>query len=85
VRRLGKLSVRGFLHVLGEAPDGTRGELAEPVPLVIYPGLDKRSMAITLNEGITTEALAKNAEVVYSSDSDLVSEKTTLANYPIVP
>ena len=85
VRRMGKLSVRGFLHVLGEAPDGTSGALAEPVPLVIYPGLERRSVAITLNEDTTTEALAQNAEVVYSSDFDVVSEKTTLANYPIVP
>ena len=85
VRRMGKLSVRGFLHVLGEAPDGTSGALAEPVPLVIYPGLERRSVAITLNEATTTEALAQNAEVVYSSDFDVVSEKTTLANYPIVP
>jgi hypothetical protein len=42
-------------------------------------------VAITLNEDTTTEALAKNAEVVYSSESGVVSEKTTLATYPIVP
>jgi hypothetical protein len=42
-------------------------------------------MAIALNENVTTEALARNVEVVYSSDPDTISEETTLASYPIVP
>jgi P pilus assembly chaperone PapD len=85
VRRLGDLSVRGFIHVLGETPDGASDSLADPVQLVIYPSVRKRSMAIALNENVTTEALARNVEVVYSSDPDTISEDTTLASYLIVP
>jgi len=85
VRRLGDLSVRGFIHVYGETADGSRGELADAVQLVIYPSVEKRSMAVTLNEGTTAEALASNAEVVFTSDPDVVNEETTLASYPIVP
>jgi hypothetical protein len=85
VRRRGKLSVRGYLHVLGEAPDGTRGALADPVPLVIYPSVDQRVTAITLNEDITADALTENAEVIYASDLDIVNQDTILASYPIVP
>jgi fimbrial chaperone protein len=85
VRREGKLSVRGFLHVVGTAPDGTRSALAEVVPLIIYPMLDHRVTAITLSDGITTNVLADNAEVFYTTDLDVISEETTLASYPIVP
>lgn len=85
VRRHGNISVRGYLHVLGEMPDGTEGALAEPVPLVIYPSLETRAMAITLNDGITVDALAKNTEVVYATDMDVISQETTLASYPIGP
>lgn len=85
VRRQGSLSVRGYLHVLGDTADGERAALAEPVPLVIYPSLEKRAMAITLNEGITADALEKNTVVVFSTNTDDVSQETTLASYPIVP
>ena len=85
VRRHGNLSVRGYLHVLGELPDGTEGALAEPVPLVIYPSLESRAIAITLIDGITVDALAKNTQVVYATDMDVVSQDTILASYPIGP
>jgi P pilus assembly chaperone PapD len=85
VRRHGNVSVRGYLHVLGEMPDGTEGALAEPVPLVIYPSLETRAIAITLNEGITAETLASNTQVVYATDMDVVSDETILASYPIEP
>ena len=85
VRRHGNISVRGYLHVLGEMPDGVEGALAEPVPLVIYPSLENRAILITLNEGITTDMLAKNSQVVYATDMDVVSQDTILASYPIGP
>jgi len=85
VRRHGNISVRGYLHVRGEMPDGTEGALADPVPLVIYPSLETRVMAITLNEGITAEMLAKNTQVVYATDMDVVSPDTILASYSIGP
>lgn len=85
VRREGKLSVRGFLHVVGTAPDGKRTPLAEVVPLVIYPTLDHRMTAIKLNDGVTKDMLADNAEVFFTTDLDAISEETMLASYPIVP
>ena len=85
VRRNGKLSVRGYLHVLGKAPDGTRSELAEPVPLIIYPSIDQRVTAITLNEGIVAASLAEDTEVIYATELNLVNQDTILASYPVVP
>jgi P pilus assembly chaperone PapD len=85
VRRRGKLSVRGYLHVLGKTPDGEDGPLAEPVPLIIYPSVDSRAMVITLNENITAAALVDNAEVIYATDLNVIDENTTLASYPIAP
>jgi P pilus assembly chaperone PapD len=85
VRRRGKLSVRGYLHVLGKTSDGEDGPLAESVPLIIYPNLDSRTIAITLNKDITAAMLADSAEVVYATDFEVIDENTTLASYPIVP
>ncbi len=85
VRRQGKLSVRGYLHVLGTTSDGTRSALAQSVPLIIYPSLDRRVTSITLNEGITADALPDDAEVFYASDLNVVNEDTILASYPVVP
>jgi P pilus assembly chaperone PapD len=85
VRRHGKLSVRGYLHVLGTTSDGTRSALAERVPLVIYPGLDKRVTSITLNEGMIADALPDDAEVFFTSDLNIVNEDTILASYPVLP
>ncbi len=84
VRRNGKLSVRGYLHVLGTAPDGTRSELAEPVPLIIYPSVDRRVTAITLNEGVTA-ALAEDTQVIYATELNLVTQDTILSSHPVVP
>jgi hypothetical protein len=85
VRRHGKLSVRGYLHVIGNGPEGTRSALAEPVPLVIYPSLENRTTAITLNEGLTAGALTENTEVILTSDLNVVNQDTILASYPVVP
>jgi P pilus assembly chaperone PapD len=85
IRRSGKLSVRGYVHVIGKTPDGEDGPLAEPVPLIIYPSIDSRAMAITLSEDISAAALADNAKVIYATDLDVIDENTTLASYPIVP
>ena len=85
VMRHGPLSVRGFLHVFETAADGARSPLAEPVPLVIYPNLDARTMAIELNDGVMASSLKSGTEVFYSSDLELSDRSIVIDSYPIVP
>ncbi len=85
VRRDGRLSVRGYLHVFEMAPDGTRSFLAEPVPLIIYPSLEARTMSIALNDGVIAGSLPRGTEVWYSSDMDITARSIVFATYPIVP
>jgi len=85
VRRHGLLSVRGYLQVIETAPDGTRSFLAEPVPLVIYPSLDARTMAIDLNDGVFAGNLQRGTEVYYSADLEMTDKSIVIDSYPIVP
>ncbi len=84
VRRHGQLSVRGYLHVIENAADGTRIALAEPVPLVIYPSLDARTMDIELNDDVIASNLSDGTDVYYSSDLDLSDKSIVFASYPVV-
>jgi hypothetical protein len=85
VRRHGPLSVRGYLHVLEKAADGSRNPLAEPVPLVIYPSLEARTMAIELNEGVIAANLSRGTEVYYSPDLEMTDQSSIIDSYPITP
>ncbi len=85
VRRDGQLSVRGYLHVFETAPGGTRSFLADTVPLIIYPSLESRTMAIALNEGVIAGSLPRGTEVWYSSDPEISTQSIVFATYPIVP
>ena len=85
VRRHGQLSIRGYLHVFEKAADGTRNALAEPVPLVIYPSLESRTLAIELNDGVIAANLSRGAEVFYSPDIEITDRSTVIDTYPIVP
>ena len=85
VRRQGQLSVRGYLHVLETAADGTRNFLAEPVPLVIYASLDARTMDIELNDGVVAANLSRNTEVYYSPDLEITDSSVMIDSFPIVP
>jgi len=85
VHRDGQLSVRGYLHVFETAPDGTRSFLAEPVPLVIYPNLEARTMVIALNNDVIAGSLPRGTEVWYSSDPEITAQSIVFASYPIVP
>ena len=85
VQRHGLLSVRGFLHVLETAVDGARSSLAAPVPLVIYPNLDARTMAIELNDGVMASSLKSGTKVFYSSDLELSDRSIVIDSYPIEP
>jgi len=85
VRRLGPLSVRGYLHVFETAADGARSSLAEPVPLVIYPSLDARTMAIKLNDGVMAGSFKSGTKVFYSTDLELSDRSIVIDSYPINP
>jgi hypothetical protein len=85
VRRHGQLSVRGYLQVIETAADGARSPLAAPVPLVIYPNLDARTMAIELNDGVMASSLKSGTKVLYSTDLELSDRSIVIDSYPIVP
>ena len=85
VRRHGPLSVRGYLHLVETAADGTRSSLAEPVPLVIYPSLDARTMAIELHDGVFAGKLKRGTEVYYSTDLEMTDKSIVIDSYSIVP
>ena len=85
VLRHGPLSVRGFLHVLETAADGSRNSLAAPVPLVIYPNIDARTMAIDLNDGVMVGNLRPGTKVFYSTDIELSDRSIVIDSYPIAP
>lgn len=85
VRRLGQLSVRGYLHVLRTSADGVREALAEPVPLVIYPNLEARTMSITLHDGVFAANLPPGAEVFYSPDLEMSDRSIIIDSHRITP
>ncbi len=85
VMRHGQVSVRGFLHVFETAADGARSSLAEPVPLVIYPNLDARTMTIELNDGVTAGSLKRGTEVYYSTDLEVSDRSIVIASYALDP
>lgn len=83
VRRNGKLSVRGYLHVFETKADGARVALAEPVPLVIYPNLEARTMAIKLNDGVLAANQPRGIEVFYSPDLEMSDRSVVIDSYPV--
>ncbi len=85
VRRHGLLSVRGYLHLLESAPDGSRSFLAESVPLVIYPTIDSRVKTIELNDGVRADSLPRGTTLYYSLDPEINDRSILFASYPIVP
>ena len=85
VMRHGQVSVRGFLHVFETAADGARSSLAEPVPLVIYPNLDARTITIELNDGVNAGSLDRGTEVYYSTDLEVSDRSIVIASYALDP
>ncbi len=85
VRRHGQLSVRGYLQVIETAADGTQNALAAPVPLVIYPNIEARTMSIELNDGVLAASLKQNTEVFYSPNIEISDRSTVIDSYPLVP
>lgn len=84
VQRHGPVSVRGYLHVI-DTSNGARQPLATPVPLVIYPNLDARTMTIELKDGIMAANLKRGTEVFYSSDLEMSDKSILIDSYPINP
>ena len=84
VQRIGSLSTRGYLHVRQTAVDGERQALASPTPLVIYPSVEHRRMAVAL----TTDSLdlepGSQLEIVYSTAMDANEATPDLASYRLV-
>jgi len=85
VRRHGLLSVRGYLHLLASASSDARSSLAEPAPLVIYPSIETRTVAIELNDGISAGSLPRGTNVYLSPDQKMTDKSIVFASYSIVP
>jgi P pilus assembly chaperone PapD len=85
VKRHGQVSVRGYLQVVETAADGTQNALAAPVPLIIYPNLEARTMSIDLNDGVIAANLKQGTEVLYSPDLEISDRSTVIDTYSIVP
>lgn len=81
VRRLGKVSVRGFLHVVRYGEDNTEIPVADPVPLVIYPSLDARTVPVRLQAGFFTDDLRNGITVIYASSIDIEDREARLASF----
>lgn len=86
VSRQGLLSARGFVHVVsgrGESRDTPM--LAEPMPLILYPSIERRSISIPLLEGVTVDALPADAKVVFSADEELTDQTLVYSERSIIP
>ncbi len=83
VRRIGELSTRGYLHVVRTGTDGTRHELADPMPLAIYPTLERRVVTVPLKADFCDADLGIETQVVYSPDLNVAGGKRNLAAYRI--
>ena len=85
VRRHGLLSTRGYLHVFEAAPNDNRNSLNEPIPLIIYPSIEERTMAITLKDGVIATSLPRGTSVYYSPDLNMTDKSIVFASLAIVP
>ena len=81
VRRIGVVSVRGYLHVVRSAADGTRNALADPMPPVIYPSLDSRVITVPLHADLAANLLDSGIEVIYAPDFEITGSEPVLASY----
>lgn len=81
VRRIGVVSVRGYLHVVRSAADGKRNALADPMPLIIYPSLDRRVISVPLHADLAANVLDSGIEVIYAPDIEITDSKPMLASY----
>ena len=80
VKRKGNISVRGFLHVLGETEDGVETELADTTHFVIYANLDERIAKIALKPNVVA---SPGTRIIYTSDMDRSLPNSLIASYRI--
>ena len=85
ITRIGDLSTRGFLHVLRVTGDGTRTPLTQPLPLVIYPSVERRTATVPLDAGAYVVDAQGPVEVVYSSSAETNDAATEFASYLLTP
>lgn len=85
VARRGLLSARGFIHVIAGGGSGETSVLAEPMPLILYPNIERRSVSIPLLEGNVVDSLPADAAIVYSADEELTERSLVYSNRRIVP
>ena len=84
VRRDGLLSTRGFLHVFDLETGGEFTALAEPVPLIMYPSIERRAVSIPLPDGIRLAELPPGATICFSPDEVLTEASTVYASRQIL-
>ena len=85
VARRGLLSARGFIHVIAGVGPAATDALAEPMPLILYPNIEVRSVSIPLLEGNFVDSLPADAAVVFSADEELTERSFVYSNRRIVP
>lgn len=80
LRRVGPLSTRGYLHVLG--PDSR--PLADPMPLVIYPSIERRTASVQLHQDAAPDAVA-GARILYTPERELAGGGAPYATFRMTP
>ena len=85
VTRHGLLSARGFVHVVAGGKPGDSDPIAEPMPLILYPNIDHRSVSIPLPEGVAPNALPADTIVVYSADDTLTDTSVIYSQRSVMP
>jgi len=85
VERMGLLSARGFLHLVAREGSGDMTSLADPMPLIVYPTVDRRTVSLPLPDGLSTAGLPPDAEVVFSDDESLTATAIVYSTRRIFP
>ena len=80
LRRLGKLSTRGYLHVVTTEGNGVRA-VAAPVPMVIYPSAERRTAIIPLV--VAEDGTTARMQVIYTAGPEMDSTSITYATFTI--
>ena len=83
VRRSGAVSLRGYVHVVAISAEGGPTALASPVPVVIYPNLDTRSVSVPLSEGVVASGLVAGSMVLVASNAEIPDVRSALASHPL--
>jgi len=84
VRRVGRLSTRGFLHTYRIGAGSGRSTIAAAMPLVIYPSVERRIVNIPIPTPTVLDNLpAGQVQVVYTPDQ--AGTAPSLAKFTLQP